>query len=240
VNLSASLRATLGAFTLELDFAVTAGRTLALLGPNGSGKSTALAAIAGVIESGGPIILGDSTLNERRLDGLEIEDRRVGYVFQDYLLFPHLTVLENVAFGPRSRRMPRLAARAAATDWLERLGIAELAQRRPAQLSGGQAQRVALARALASDPELLLLDEPLSALDVEVRAELREELGRHLREWGGLTIVVTHDFDDVTALADDVVVVERGRATQRGTVRELVRAPATAYVERLVASWSDD
>jgi len=235
VNLTASLRAARGSFSLDLDLTVSSGRTLALLGPNGSGKSTALAALAGVIESEGSIMLG-----ERRLDELEIEDRRVGYVFQDYLLFPHLTVLENVAFGPRSRRMPRLATRAAATDWLERLGIAELAQRRPAQLSGGQAQRVALARALAADPELLLLDEPLSALDIEVRAELREELGRHLREWGGLTIIVTHDFDDVTALADDVVVVERGRATQRGTVRELVRAPATAYVERLVASWSAD
>ena len=235
VNLLASIRASRGNFTLDLDLTVCAGRTLALLGPNGSGKSTALAAIAGVIVAGGPITLG-----ERRLDGLEIEDRRVGYVFQDYLLFPHLTVLENVAFGPRSKRTPRLAARAAATDWLERLGIGELAQRRPAQLSGGQAQRVALARALAADPQLLLLDEPLSALDVEVRAELREELGRHLRQWGGLTIVVTHDFDDVTVLADDVVVVERGRATQRGTVRELVRAPATAYVERLVASWPAD
>jgi len=235
MNLLASLRAARGSFSLDLDLTVSSGRTLALLGPNGSGKSTALAALAGVIESEGSIMLGG-----RRLDELEIEDRRVGYVFQDYLLFPHLTVLENVAFGPRSRRMPRLAARAAATDWLDRLGIAELAQRRPAQLSGGQAQRVALARALAADPELLLLDEPLSALDIEVRAELREELGLHLREWGGLTIIVTHDFDDVTALADDVVVVERGRATQRGTVRELVRAPATAYVERLVASWSDD
>lgn len=235
MNLTASLRAARGSFSLDLALTVSSGRTLALLGPNGSGKSTALAALAGVIESEGSIMLG-----ERRLDELEIEDRRVGYVFQDYLLFPHLTVLENVAFGPRSRRMPRLAARAAATDWLDRLGIAELAQRRPAQLSGGQAQRVALARALAADPELLLLDEPLSALDIEVRAELREELGRHLREWGGLTIIVTHDFDDVTALADDVVVVERGRATQRGTVRELVRAPATAYVERLVASWSAD
>ena len=235
MNLTASLRAARGSFSLDLALTVSSGRTLALLGPHGSGKSTALAALAGVIESEGSIMLG-----ERRLDELEIEDRRVGYVFQDYLLFPHLTVLENVAFGPRSRRMPRLAARAAATDWLDRLGIAELAQRRPAQLSGGQAQRVALARALAADPELLLLDEPLSALDIEVRAELREELGRHLREWGGLTIIVTHDFDDVTALADDVVVVERGRATQRGTVRELVRAPATAYVERLVASWSAD
>ena len=112
--------------------------------------------------------------------------------------------------------------------------------RRPPQLSGGQQQRVALARALASDPEFLLLDEPLAALDVEIRDEVREELGRHIREWGGLTIIVTHSFDDVSALADDVIVLEKGRATQRGTVREIVREPATAYVSRLVASWGED
>jgi molybdate transport system ATP-binding protein len=213
-------------FTLELDLAVQPGRTLALLGPNGAGKSTALSALAGLVESAGSI-----TVNGRVLDELPTEKRRVGYVFQDYLLFPHLSVLENVAFGSN---------RAIAHEWLDRLGIADLAAKRPLEISGGQAQRVALARALATAPELLLLDEPLAALDVEVRAAVREELAGHLRDWGGLTIVVTHSLDDVTALADDVVVLEHGRVTQRATVRDLVREPATPYVRKLVAAWSED
>ncbi len=220
---------------VAIELSVSRGRTLALLGPNGAGKSTTLQALAGLVDYSGTVHLGD-----RDLEGVESEHRRVGYVFQDYLLFPHLTVLENVAFGARAQGRGRVASRASATEWLDRLGIGELAARRPPQLSGGQQQRVALARALASDPELLLLDEPLAALDVEVRDEIREELASHIREWGGLTIVVTHSFDDVTALADDVIVLEKGRATQRGSVRDIVREPATPYVSRLVASWSDD
>ena len=233
MSLLASVR--IPARDVELDVDVEAGRTLALLGPNGAGKSTALQAFAGLVDYTGTI-----RLNERMLDGIEPEHRRVGYVFQDYLLFPHLTVLENVAFGARAQGKGRVAARAIATEWLERLSIGELASRRPPQLSGGQQQRVALGRALASDPELLLLDEPLAALDVEIRDEVREELATHIEEWGGLTIVVTHSFDDVTALAADVIVLEKGRATQCGTVRELIADPATSYVRRLVASWSED
>ena len=220
---------------LEIDLTVTPGRTLALLGPNGAGKSSTLQAIAGLVEYTGAV-----TLAGRTLDGLEPEHRRVGYLFQDYLLFPHLSVIENVAFGPRAQGTPAAAARASAAEWLERLGVADLATRRPAELSGGQAQRVALARALCASPEALLLDEPLAALDVEVRADVREELARFLRSSDLPTVVVTHSFDDVAALADDVVVLERGRVTQRGTVRDLVREPATAYVARLVSSWSDD
>lgn len=235
MSLAAAIRVVRAGFDLELELTVTSGRTLALLGPNGAGKSTALGALAGIVDSTGSILL-----NDRAIDGLEPADRRVGYVFQDYLLFPHLTILENVAFGPRARGIPRATARSGAREWLDRLGIGELAARRPPQLSGGQAQRVALARALAGEPELLLLDEPLAALDAEVREEVRIELARHVRAWGGLTIVVTHSLEDVTALADDVVVIERGRATQRGTVRELVRSPATPYVRRLVSSWTED
>lgn len=235
MSLVAGITVSRGGFTVTLDPTVRSGKTLALLGPNGAGKSTILQAIAGLVDYTGTIHLGD-----RSLDGVEPEHRRIGYLFQDYLLFPHLTVLENVAFGPRSQGRGRLAARASATEWLERLDIAALATRRPPQLSGGQQQRVALARALASNPELLLLDEPLSALDVEIRDEVREELAQHIAAWGGLTIVVTHSFEDVRTLADDVIVLEKGRATQRGTVAELVREPATAYVRRLVANWSDD
>ncbi|CAN5218685.1 hypothetical protein BH09ACT5_BH09ACT5_20620 [soil metagenome] len=220
---------------VALELSVAPGRTLALLGPNGAGKTTVLQALAGLIEYEGAVRIGG-----RALEGVEPEHRRVGYVFQDYLLFPHLTVLENVAFGARAQGRGRVAARTEATAWLERLGADELSLRRPPQLSGGQQQRVALARALASDPQLLLLDEPLAALDVEVRDEVREEVGRHIREWGGLTVVVTHSFEDVAALAGEVIVLEHGRMTQRGSVRDVVRAPATPYVERLVRSWSED
>ena len=233
--LNADLYVTRGTFTLDLSLAVEAGRTLALLGPNGAGKSTAVAALLGTVISTGSITVGD-----RSIENLPVEERRIGVLFQDYLLFPHLTALENVAFGPRAQGVAKGAARAKAADWLDRLGIAELAASRPAQLSGGQAQRVALARALAAEPELLLLDEPLSALDVEVRDEVRDELAGYLRGWGGLTIVITHSFDDVTALADDVIVIEKGVATQRATVRDLVREPATPYVRKLVAAWSED
>ncbi|GGK98967.1 hypothetical protein GCM10007382_18980 [Salinibacterium xinjiangense] len=240
MSVAARLRLARGAFTLDLELVVTVGRTLALLGPNGAGKSTALGMLAGMIDlDSGSIVVGGRVLDDDSTH-VETEHRRVGVMFQDYLLFPHLSVLENVAFGARSTGVPRAAARGAALEWLDRLGIADLASSRPPQLSGGQAQRVALGRALASDPKLLLLDEPLAALDVEIREEVRAELGRHIREWGGPTILVTHLFDDVVALADDVVVIERGRVTQRATVRELVQAPATSYVSRLVASWSDD
>ncbi|WAB83154.1 ABC transporter ATP-binding protein [Microcella daejeonensis] len=234
MSLEVSITVRRAEFAVALDATVAAGATLALLGPNGAGKSTILQALAGLVDASGTIRLGG-----RSLQGVEPERRRVGYVFQDYLLFPHLTVLENVAFGPRSRGHGRLASRAAATRWLERLDIADLAGRRPPQLSGGQQQRVALARALASDPELLLLDEPLAALDVAIRDEVRAELARHIREWGGPTIVVTHHFEDARVLADHVIVIEEGRTTQTGTVADLVRAPSTAYVRRLVASGAD-
>jgi len=228
VSLTAQLSVERGAFRLELELSVEPGRTLALVGPNGAGKSTALGAIAGLVPNAGTVRVGD-----RVLDELPVEQRRVGYVFQDYLLFPHLTVLENVAFGPRATGMLRADAREAASDWLARLDLAALAQRRPAQLSGGQAQRVALARALATDPEVLLLDEPLAALDVEIRADVRAELATHLADYAGLTIVVTHSLADVAALAHDVIVLEAGRATQRGSLTGLTAAPATPYVERL-------
>jgi molybdate transport system ATP-binding protein len=233
--LDAALHTTRGPFILDVALAVPAGRTLALLGPNGAGKSTAIAALAGLAPTTGHVRLAD-----RDLTGLPPERRRVGVVFQDYLLFPHLSVLENVAFGARASGTGRAAARGAAGEWLERFGVGGLAARHPRDLSGGQAQRVAVARALASEPELLLMDEPLAALDVEVREEVRDELAQHLREWGGTSIVVTHSMDDVAALASDVVVLEHGSAVQRGTVREVVRAPATPWIERLVSRWSED
>jgi molybdate transport system ATP-binding protein len=154
-------------------------------------------------------------------------------VFQDYVLFPHLTVLENVAFGPRAAGRSRAEARDIAHDQLCRLGIAELAARRPGELSGGQAQRVALARALVVEPDALLLDEPLAALDVEVRADVRAELAEHLAAFTGVTIVVTHSLADARALSDFVVVLEGGQVTQRGTAADLVESPATPWITRL-------
>lgn len=234
--LSARLETVRGAFALEVAVSASPGRTLALLGPNGAGKSTIVGCLAGTV----PLDRGRVEVGQRILDDtergvhVEIENRRTGVVFQDYRLFPHLSVLENVAFGPRAAGIPRREARRVASEWLERLGIDAFARRMPAEVSGGQAQRVALARALAVEPDVLLLDEPLSALDVEVRQETRAELAKHLAAFAGVAIVVTHSLDDVVALAADVTVVERGAVTQRATVEGFLRAPSTPYAQRLV------
>ncbi|MET0975593.1 MAG: ABC transporter ATP-binding protein [Leifsonia sp.] len=223
-------------FPVAVAITVTPGRTLALVGPNGAGKSTVLGAIAGLV----PVTEGSIRLGNRVLEdaagrvSVPAEARRVGMVFQDFVLFPHLTVRDNVAFAARLMTGVR-AARESTGGWLERYGLVDLADRYPHELSGGQAQRVALARTLAAEPEVLLLDEPMAALDVETRGDMRTELRSHMREFDGATILVTHSLADVDALADDVVVLESGVLTQRGTPAELRRAPATAYVERLVA-----
>jgi molybdate transport system ATP-binding protein len=215
-------------------FDVEPGHPLAIIGPNGAGKSTVLAAIAGLV----PLSSGRVKVGARAIDGLPPEQRRIGVVFQDYVLFPHLTVRDNVAFAARMRGS-RADARATAEAWLDRYGLSGLADRLPAELSGGQAQRVALARALAADPEVLLLDEPMSALDVEIRDEMRAELATHVREFGGATVLVTHSPADAAALADSVLVLESGRVTQRGTLAELRASPATPYVERMLAASAD-
>jgi molybdate transport system ATP-binding protein len=223
-----------GEFELAVTIAAEPRQTLAVLGPNGAGKSTLLRAVAGLLAlDEGTIRLGDVVLDGPRTF-LAPQERRVGVVFQDHRLFPHLRVIDNVAFGPRSRGVDRRAARAAAREWLERLGLGELSRRRPLQLSGGQAQRVALARALAADPAALLLDEPLAALDVQTRAEVQGELREHLRAFAGPTLLVTHDPIEALLLADRIVVLERGRVAQAGTPAEVASRPLTPYVARLV------
>lgn len=222
-------------FHLDVGLAVPPGRVLALLGPNGAGKSTALRALAGLVRlDDGHVRLAGRVLDDAHGVVVAPEDRGVGVVPQDSALFPHLSALENVAFGLRARGTPRRPARARAQAWLDRVGLADLCAARPGELSGGQAQRVALARALAPEPGLLLLDEPLSALDAGTRLEVRADLARHLTTFTGCTVLVTHDPVDAMVLADEVVVVEDGRVVQRGAPADVASAPVTGYVARLV------
>jgi molybdate transport system ATP-binding protein len=217
LELAVPLRSFELALALELE-----RETLALVGPSGAGKTTALRAVAGLVRPArGRIELDGTTLfdAERGIDRPP-EERRVGLVFQEYALFPHLTVGQNVAFGGRDR----------AAELLERFRIAHLAKARPGELSGGERQRVALARALARDPAVLLLDEPMAALDAHTRADVRAELQELLRELALPTILVTHDFEDAAALADRVGVIAEGKVLQLGTPDELVAAPGDAFV----------
>ncbi|MED7924563.1 ABC transporter ATP-binding protein [Nonomuraea sp. LP-02] len=230
MTLDARLVVTRAAFTLDLDLHVAAGEVVALLGPNGAGKTTALRALAGLTGLSG----GEIVLDGRPLHTLPAEQRPIGMVFQDYLLFPHLSALDNVAFGPRCQGVPKAEARRAAATLLERVGLADRAAARPRQLSGGQAQRVALARALAVRPELLLLDEPLAALDAHTRLEIRSQLRRHLADFDGATVLVTHDPLDAMVLADRLIVIEHGTIVQQGPPAEVARRPRTDYVARLV------
>ncbi|AXE84430.1 ABC transporter ATP-binding protein [Streptomyces sp. Go-475] len=229
-GLDARLVVDRGAFRLDITLTAAPGEVVALLGPNGAGKTTALRALSGLI----PLTSGHLRLDGTRLDGTAPESRPVGVVFQDYLLFPHLTALDNVAFGPRCRGAGKAEARAQAAEWLDRMGLADHAGAKPRRLSGGQAQRVALARALATRPRLLLLDEPLAALDARTRLEVRAQLRRHLAAFEAVAVLVTHDPLDAMVLADRLVVVEDGRVVQEGTPSDIARHPRTDYIARLV------
>ncbi len=217
-------------FEAEASFAVEDAETLALLGPNGAGKSTIVAALAGLL----PLTRGRIELDGRRIDALAPEDREVGVALQDGLLFPHLSALENVAFPLRARRRSAHAARARAAALLERLAPGVDPAARPAALSGGQRQRTALARALAAEPRLLLLDEPLSAVDVSAKAELRTLLAEVIRTFAGPCVLVVHDPIDALTLADRIAILEHGRIVQTGTPAEIRSAPATPYAADLV------
>jgi molybdate transport system ATP-binding protein len=225
-----------GTFRLEVDFGVAPGEVLGVIGPNGAGKTTLLRALAGLLA----LTEGSIELNGQPLDDaagdlfLTAEQRPIGLVFQNYRLFPHLSVRDNVAFASRSQGTTRRIAAASADRWLQRLGLTEFADRKPKQLSGGQAQRVALARALAAEPGLLLLDEPLAALDARTRQEVRGELRRHLVDFEGPTLFVTHDPLEAMVMTDRLLVIEDGRIVQEGSPASVARRPATQYVARLV------
>lgn len=220
--LKANVTVRLGAFELGAAIEVARGETVAVMGPNGSGKSTLLAAIAGLLT----VQAGTVTVDERMLTApgthVRPERRRVGLLGQDPTLFPHLSALENVAFGPRAGGVPRHEALAAAQASLEEMGLAGMEHRRPAQLSGGQQQRVAVARALAAEPDVLLLDEPMAALDAENASLMRELLSEKLAARGTPTIIVTHDVADAFALASRTVLLDDGRVVRDGATSEVL------------------
>jgi molybdate transport system ATP-binding protein len=236
VSLEARIRRQLGLLQLDVDLTTKSGETVAVLGPNGSGKTTLFRCLSGLLPvDDGRIELDGQTLDDAGSDVFVPPERRpVAVVFQDYLLFPNLTALENVAFGLRSRGVAKAEARARAGAWLERVGLTDHAEHRPRALSGGQAQRVALARALATEPRLLLLDEPLAALDAATRMVLRRDLRRHLTTFDGVRLIVTHDPVDAYALADRVAILEAGHVVQTGTLAEISAQPRSRYIANLV------
>jgi len=235
MTLVADVDVRLDQFHEEVSLEVADGEVVAVLGPNGAGKTTLLRALAGVLPlDGGRIVLDGQVLDDPARGVLvPPEARSCGLVFQEHLLFPHLDALANVAFGPRRCGASKTEARTLARDWLERLDVADVAHQRPRSLSGGQSQRVALARALATGPSLLLLDEPMAALDVTRRSTVRRLLRDHVARSGTSCVLVTHDPLDATALADTVVIVDAGRVVQRGTPADLAGRPASPWV----ATW---
>jgi molybdopterin-binding protein len=214
----------------QINLDIASGEYFVILGPTGAGKTVLLETIAGLCESSQGRIL----LDEEDVTHAPPERRRVGFVYQDYALFPHLTVADNIAFGLRLRRVHRAAATQQVTRISEVLGIDHLVHRRPGTLSGGEQQRVALARALVVEPQVLLLDEPLGALDPETRGGLQRELAQLHRQLRTTTMHVTHDFEEAVALGDRIAVMNDGRVEQVGSPDEVFRKPASEFVARFV------
>ena len=236
MSLEARIGIRLGTLALDVPLEARPGETVVLLGPNGAGKTTVLRVIAGLLAlDDGRVAVDGHALDDPAVGAwVPTERRPIGYVFQDHALFPHLSALENVAFGLRARGVRRRDARDRAHLSLERVGMGYQAADRPSALSGGHAQRVALARALVLEPRVLLLDEPLSALDASTRVDTRRELRRHLEAHEGARVVVTHDPVDAMTLGDRVVVLEAGRVVQAGPLAELRERPRSLYVADLV------
>ncbi|HUB67475.1 MAG TPA: ABC transporter ATP-binding protein, partial [Candidatus Methylacidiphilales bacterium] len=213
-----------------VSFRIEPGEMFFLLGPSGCGKTTVLRMLAGFLDPDN----GDIFFGEKRMNGVAPRHRNTAMVFQNYAIWPHLTVYENVAYGPRARKLDAALIRQRVERALEIVRMKDLAQRKPAQLSGGQQQRVALARALAAEPALILLDEPLSNLDARLRLDLREELRRIHRETGTTCLYVTHDQEEALSLANRLAVMNRGRIEQTGTPEEVYRKPVNEFTARFM------
>ncbi len=236
--LLASLDTNLNTFHLELSFSADAGKTTVLLGESGAGKSTVLRLLAGLLHpQRGHISLDSVTYfdSEQRI-AIPPQERPIGYVFQDYALFPHLSTFENVAFGLRAQRLPRHLIHRRVGEALEQVHLTGLDERRPAQLSGGQQQRVAIARALVLQPQLLLLDEPLAALDVQTRREVRQELRHILAQVGITTVLVTHQYLEALLFGYHILVLDHGQLVQQGSQGDLLQHPRSSYVAELVGT----
>jgi molybdate transport system ATP-binding protein len=234
VSLDARVRLSRGAIDVDVSLRAEPGQVVGVLGPNGGGKTTTVLALAGILRVAEGHVRVDGQAWDDGRRALPPEQRTVGLMLADSLLFPHLTALENVAYGPRSRGVDRHRARDRAREELGRVDLLERASSRPRQLSSGQQARVALARALATDPSLLLLDEPLAALDPDTRARTRSDLATRLTAYGGITVLVTHDPLDALTLADHLVFVEDGHVTQSGTPTEVLSEPRSPYVATVV------
>ena len=216
-----------------IDLEIKGGETVVLLGPSGCGKTTTLRMIAGLEspDSGGAILFGDEDVTHK-----PIEQRNVGMVFQSYALFPNMTVRENIGYGLRVRKTPKTEAHKRIDEMLEMMQIAQLQERRIDQLSGGQRQRVALARAITPHPRVLLLDEPLTALDAFLRENLRIEIDHLLRQLGITAVYVTHDQGEAMALGDRIVVMDHGDVAQVGTPRDIYFKPSNAFVADFIGT----
>jgi molybdate transport system ATP-binding protein len=234
--LTAVLDTHLNTFHLDIKFSAGKGKTTVLLGESGAGKSTVLRLLAGLLhpERGHISLEGNPYFDSERRIAIPPQERPFGYVFQDYVLFPHMTTFENVAFGLRAQHLPHKVVRQRVGEALEQVHLAGYDQRRPAQLSGGQQQRVAIARALALRPQLLLLDEPLAALDVQTRREVRQELRNLLSGAGITTVMVTHQYLEALLFGYHILVLERGHVIQQGSHRDLLQYPRSSYVAELV------
>jgi molybdate transport system ATP-binding protein len=210
------------------------GEVVGLIGPNGAGKTTTLHALAGLVSLSDGRVSMAGRIWDARQQHIPTHRRSIGFVFQDHLLFPHLSALDNVSFGMRARGVPRRNADRRAMEWLDNLAVADLARRRPRELSGGQSQRVAIARALAGEPDLLLLDEPTASLDAGGAMSLRVRLRQHLDAFTGVCVIVTHTALDAMMLSDHLVVLDGGRIVQQGDPHDVAAHPRTPHVAALV------
>ena len=238
MSLSAHLEVQLQRFELQLELEVSEGEVVALVGPNGAGKTTVIRALAGLVPlRAGQIQLAEATFAHPAV-GIHLlpAERHIGVVFQEHRLLAHLSALDNVAFGLRATGHDRRDARERAATWLDQVGLANRRDARPSELSGGQAQRVALARTLATEPRLLLLDEPMAALDVHTRRDMQQLLTSYLDAHKGPAVLVTHDPAEAMALADRLVVIEQGRVTQTGAPDDIAANPGSAWAASLLGT----